>query len=1000
MDLNVNQLKAVKHKSGPLLIIAGAGTGKTKVITERIAYLIEKKLAKPSEILALTFTEKAANEMQERVDMLVPIGYEYPTISTFHSFADKLLKNEGVYIGIDPNYHLMTQSEGYIFFRRHIYDLPLNIFRPLGNPTKFISSILTHFSRLQDEDVTPSDYLSYANKYPDITEEESESKKEYLELAKVYQEYTDLKMKNSRLDFGDLITTLVKLFRTKKNILKKYHEKYKYILVDEYQDTNYTQNILVNLLALGCEEKKASKTSRKSANITVVGDDDQSIYKFRGAAISNILQFKQVYPDAKTVVLTDNYRSNQSILNTAYTLITKNNPARLEVSEGVDKRLVAQKKGSNTDLKVLRADTSSYEADLISNEILILTGKANSYSTEIDSEGQSSFLTDGSRYSFKDIAILARANDHLDEIVQSLRYHGIPYKLGGARSLYNRPEIQRYISLIKVLIDYTDEVAMFNLLSMSVWNFTPRDIVEIVRKARNLNVSTFEILEKIEQKEIEIKLSDGGLDGNNKLINTLKECIEKVTKGGDIGRALFYFFENSGLKDLYLSEDSGKYYFESENTKKFFEMVNQYFKNNKESNLYEYYDYLKYSIEVGESPNVDSEAFEDLDAVNVLTIHSSKGLEFPIVFLVNMVSDRFPSRDRKDVIPIPEGLIKETGGGEDDNSHIMEERRLCYVAITRAKEKLYLTAADFYSQGKRKKKLSNFIYEAVDSSKIPQNPQKNPENSFGRLEEPTELLDYSSLGLKPRNIFSYTQLHSFEICPAQYKYEYVLGLPVPISSALSFGSTVHNTLKQVYDQHKRAKEGFEGFNQYPSIKEALEVFQKNWISVGYEDKKQEEIRFKSGKELFKNYFKNLYREDDEVLYLEKEFDYGIDDFRIKGRIDRIDVVRREGKDTFVEIIDYKTGKAKDSKEMSKEWQLLLYSIYVEEILGLKVEKASYIFVEHGLKVEVQIDMKKKKIVLQQIKDIVEKIRKGDFSLPAGHSCDYCKYKEICEDAII
>jgi len=241
INLNERQKLAVEHKKGALLIIAGAGTGKTAVITQRIIHIIESKWATPSEILALTFTDKAANEMLERVDENLPLGYGDIWISTFHSFCDRILRQEGQYIGLDTSYSMMSSAQSYIFFRKHLFDFSLKKFRPYGNPTKFIDDILKHFSRLQDEDVSPAEYLEYAKS---LSKRGTAAKEEYediLELATVYDEYTDLKLKNSKIDFGDLILLTIKLFREKPNVLKRYQEKFKYILVDEFQDTNYTQ---------------------------------------------------------------------------------------------------------------------------------------------------------------------------------------------------------------------------------------------------------------------------------------------------------------------------------------------------------------------------------------------------------------------------------------------------------------------------------------------------------------------------------------------------------------------------------------------------------------------------------------------------------------------------------------------------------------------------------------------------------------------------------------
>jgi len=287
LKLNKEQIDAIKFGKGSLLIIAGAGTGKTAVVSERIKYLILGEHAKPSEILALTFTEKAAREMEERVDIGLPYGYTQMWIMTFHSFCERILKREALHIGLDPRYKLMSEANAIQLLRKNLFKLDLNYFRPLGNPNKFISGMLQHFSRLQDEDVSPADYVSWVKRQNDkkandkLSEEEKIEKEKYQELARVYKVYDELKVKEGLMDFGDLIIKTLKLFRDRPNILLEYQKQFKYILVDEFQDTNYAQNELTKLLA------------GKNGNINVVGDDDQSIYRFRGAAVSNIIQFRK-----------------------------------------------------------------------------------------------------------------------------------------------------------------------------------------------------------------------------------------------------------------------------------------------------------------------------------------------------------------------------------------------------------------------------------------------------------------------------------------------------------------------------------------------------------------------------------------------------------------------------------------------------------------------------------------------------------------------------------
>ncbi len=610
INLNEKQKLAVQYKRGALLIIAGAGTGKTAVITQRILHIINSRWAKPDEILALTFTDKAAEEMLSRVDENLPLSYGDIWISTFHSFCDRILRQEGQYIGLDTNYSMMSSAQSYIFFRKNLFRFSLNRFRPHGNPTKFIDDILKHFSRLQDEDVSPADYISFAKKLPKRTKEQKEEYADILELATVYDEYTKLKIENSKIDFGDLITLTIRLFREKPNILKKYRERFKYILVDEFQDTNYTQNVLVNILC-GLDPKNDSKKVGKiNPNLTVVGDDDQAIYKFRGAAISNILQFKKLYPKAKEVVLTENYRSRQEILDAAYSLISHNNPYRLEVTEKIEKRLVSKVGFEEDDdaVSLVVAQDEDSEAEWIANEILELTGyggeNVSDRAQKFDKEGQASFveLIPDRKYRFSDIAILVRANAHADTIIKNLRYFGIPYKVGGSRGLYSRDEIKFLIAFLKILVDYKDEISIYKLLTLPIWNISAREFVEINRLAREDRVCVLEEIEKlldirlgeVDSESINTNtsnilnkiLSENARIGLSLLLNIFNVSFKKIKEGRSTGEILYDFVKDSGYIESLLEEDSQQTQFKVTNISKFFNYLQEYERENLNSNIY------------------------------------------------------------------------------------------------------------------------------------------------------------------------------------------------------------------------------------------------------------------------------------------------------------------------------------------------------------------------------------------------------------------------------
>ncbi|MGZ6299988.1 MAG: ATP-dependent helicase, partial [Candidatus Limnocylindria bacterium] len=427
-DLTPRQRKAVTHGEGPLLIVAGAGTGKTTVITRRIAWLIAEKRARPSEILALTFTDRAALEMTERVDRLVPYGFTDSVISTFHAWGDRLLRDHALEAGLSDRSTVLSRAEQVIFLREHLFELPLDRYRPLGDPARFLNALVTLISRARDEDVAPSEYLALARRLAAAAADDPEDAAQAElaaqqgELARCYAAYEELMRGSDRIDFGDQVGLALRLLREHPAVLAAERERYRYILVDEFQDTNHAQFELVKLLA-----------GSPTANLTVVGDDDQSIYRFRGAALSNILGFREAFPSAPSVVLTDNFRSRQPILDAAYRLIRHNDPDRLEAREGIDKRLVARAHGrkgvaGEPEIELLVFDTGSDEADAVAERI-------------------AASLRAGRRAG--DHAILVRTNRDADPILRSLNMARVPWRFAGTAGLYRQPEVRLLVSFLR-----------------------------------------------------------------------------------------------------------------------------------------------------------------------------------------------------------------------------------------------------------------------------------------------------------------------------------------------------------------------------------------------------------------------------------------------------------------------------------------------------------------------------------------------------------------------
>jgi DNA helicase-2/ATP-dependent DNA helicase PcrA len=471
--LTPEQDKAVKHVEGPLLVVAGAGTGKTRVITERIKYLIEEQGVKPQEILALTFTEKAAGEMLTRIGDIMPLGYEEPYVYTFHSFADRILKQEGLEIGLDTSYKILSTSNQWILFRKSLFKFDISYFRPLGNPTKFISAILKFVSRLQDENISPEKFSEFISKK---SGDDLNETLRWKELASIYKGYQDLKLSQSKLDFGDLIFWLLKLFKERPNILSKYQTQFKHILVDEFQDTNYAQYELIRMLYPAAE-------INSGRSLVVVGDDSQSIYKFRGAAVSNILEFKDEYKAAEMITLIKNYRSNQSILDASYKLVQNNNPDTLEHKLGISKKLISEADEKKVEPEIILADILETEVDFIIAKIYEILGKEP-------------------EYTYKDFAILARANSHLDPFILALKKYELPYQLVGNRGLYDQDEVRNILALLKVVIDPADNLSLYRGLNVEVFDISHDKIVTVLNSAKFTKTPFWETLTRSKDEKI------------------------------------------------------------------------------------------------------------------------------------------------------------------------------------------------------------------------------------------------------------------------------------------------------------------------------------------------------------------------------------------------------------------------------------------------------------------------------------------------------------------
>src|SRR5262245_12885453 len=622
--LNPAQVAAVTHEDGPLLIIAGAGTGKTTVITRRIAHLIATRRARPSEILALTFTDKAAVEMEERVDTLVPYGYADVQLSTFHAFGDRLIKEHALELGLTPDFRVLTRAEQVIFLRDHLFEFPLAHYRPLGDPTRHLQAILGQISRLKDEDVGPDEYLRHAEGLlADATDEESRLEAEqHLELARTYAQYQMLMARLGQIDFGDQIVEALRLFRARPHVLRRYQERFRYILVDEFQDTNYAQFELVKLIAA------------RHRNLAVVGDDDQAIFRWRGASMSNILEFDRAYPDATKVVLQENRRSPQALLDAAYRLIQHNNPDRLEIAQKIDKRLVsvgpdgAPRVGAAPEHRA--CDTVSSESDQVAAMIAEAHARGRPY---------------------KDVAVLVRANNDADPFLRALNMRQIPWTFSGNAGLYGRPEVRLLIAFLRSVAHPDDSVSLHYVASSQVYQVPIVDLTRCATYADRRHRWLFDVLRAA---PADLEVSEEGQVAIARLVADIERYME-LARETPTGELLYQFLVESGLMTRY-ARAPAELEQEVQNVSKFFTRVKEAARVLRYDHVREFVNHLDALIEAGDDPAV-AEADVETPAVHVLTVHKAKGLEWPVVFMVGCAQNKFPSTRRAEPIEMPPGLV-------------------------------------------------------------------------------------------------------------------------------------------------------------------------------------------------------------------------------------------------------------------------------------------------------------------------------------------------------
>ena len=604
--LNDRQKEAVFCTDGPLLVLAGAGSGKTRVLTHRIAYLIEEKDVNPWNIMAITFTNKAAGEMRERVDKLVGFGSESIWVSTFHSSCVRILRRFIDHLGYNTNFSIYDTDDQKTLMRQILKKMELD-------PKTFRDrAMLSAISSAKNELMSPEEFRINA-------EGDWRAKK----IAEVYQKYQEELKKNNALDFDDLIFKTVDLFRTNADVLEYYQERFKYIMVDEYQDTNTAQFRLIELLA------------GKYKNLCVVGDDDQSIYKFRGANISNILDFESAFPGAKVIKLEQNYRSTSHILDAANAVIRNN--------QGRKNKTLWTANGEGVPVVFHQYEQAYEEADGIVRDI----------------------LKDGRDY--QDYAVLYRTNAQSRLLEEKCIEHNVPYRLVGGVNFYQRKEIKDVLSYLKTIANGQDDLAVQRIINVPKRGIGAASIGKITAWASEQGMSFYDACARA-----------AAVPGLGKAVgkvavftSQIEDFRDALNGGATIREVMEQILVETGYKEELEAEGEVEFQTRMENIEELMNKAVSYSEEVEHPSLDEFLEQVALVADVDRMD--DSE-----NRVTLMTLHSAKGLEFPVVYLSGLEDGLFPSR---------------MSIMSDDRTEIEEERRLCYVGITRAKERLVITAS-------------------------------------------------------------------------------------------------------------------------------------------------------------------------------------------------------------------------------------------------------------------------------------------------------------------
>jgi DNA helicase-2/ATP-dependent DNA helicase PcrA len=962
-QLNAQQSAAVTHGEGPLLVVAGAGTGKTRVITERIRYLLESNPDLPGEsILGLTFTEKAAAEMQHRVARAAGKRGKDVFLGTFHAFCNALLTQR------NPNLQTLEDVDHWILLRRNMRALALNHYRRVAEPGQFLGDFVKFFSRCQDELVAPDDYEryvagleeKYARERAELPEDEQHIREEEIakqqEIARAYRASDRLLREGNRLTFGMQLLDAVRALDEDAALAATLRDRYRYILVDEFQDTNVAQLELLWRLAGG------------HRNIVAVGDNAQAIYRFRGASFGSFTIFLErfagiAHADRTAAApfiqpLVDNYRSAGRVLR-----VSGQVASFIEHSPLVPKKELVPHKPEGEKVRIAEFGSAQEEARWIALE-----------TERLHNAGQR----------WRSFAVLYRIHSHRNNLVEALEERGIPFIIRN-RTILDHPLVRDLLAYLRLLARPSDSVACARVLAVPAWGFEPSDLVRLCERAAKPRISLWDALQSAQG---ELPFSDEPRRTAELIagLTDLRKRASRIT-AAELFDALADWLQIS----LSVSPEDRRY------VDRLATFIREWQPKSETSRLAELVEYLDYFAQAGGQINLEQDAD---DAVQLMTVHAAKGLEFDHVLIPRLTHKGFPMGPRAKVLDFPPALMKEELPKGD--FHVQEERRLFYVALTRARERLTLTTV-LHKRSKPSVFLDDILsspqltkqhVQRVVPTAIPEPPPRTPDPSlftdarrrarvYSRIGEWAETYRppvFEPLQLSPSSVDRYNS------CPMKYLFGSVWGISGGPRAATTFGNVMHTSIKQFIEALRKGRK--------LAFDELETIFRREWSSAGFEDDYQEECYLSDGVEQLRAFYDTCMESPPDVIAQERRFSLELDDnVKITGRIDQINRLSP----SEVEIVDYKTGRPKSPAQARNDLQLGIYALATRDELELEAARLVYYNLQNNECVAATRDPKQLQETQSTIQEVASDIRAREFPASPGFQCKTCEYRFICPE---